>query len=716
MAVILRLLLPATLAHGMKTSAGRFRQLRGNAGDDETVAMLNEQALAIREEAEALALSCMGKGSSRQDALSAINTKVSEVSAGMTSSVAEQSAQGLVAEQTEEDRRNSRDSLQALAEQCRERVATAERERKILQEDLGKAKTISGVADGCKGSTLLQWCSSAEGKMRLSVLANAQFRSSAASLAFKKAMRANSSAHVAGREWPDDREPLSRFRQRQGSCENDFGPVDCDVLSAEVGQLIGGLEAQLTRATEIAGRQNELCQHHQQLGQAILQNDQRMQSRAEEAMSSEIGGLADLAATRDSVVDEDTVNQFRSVVAECTNRLASLKAEVDRILLIRNSITATPPQDCEVGEWSFSVCAATCFTAGSTNGYNEGKRSQLTPPGKNGLPCPPLTVKLPCGGVPCPVDCELRAWEDWGACSRTCGGGIRSRQRTVRKRPAHGGLACSLAAEREECGIGSCDSDCELGEWTQWSPCSVKCRMSEQVAAGHQVKQRLLVTAATGLGNCPGDHDPQRLLMRKCNSQLCPSGTKCGGEQDIVILLEGGTASSNFGAQVALVKHLVEHSTPSIRFGVAAYGANATVISPVTADHAAVKSALENAKAPPGSPDLAKGEAVVLNVLRASGELGTRQQTVLALADSDPLQPVEATTVAGHLQKTGARLVFGVVDTRSRMERMTICDMATKPCSMNVVTGDSWEHMAKEGGRVMASICNQLEANGQVVS
>ena len=54
------------------------------------------------------------------------------------------------------------------------------------------------------------------------------------------------------------------------------------------------------------------------------------------------------------------------------------------------------------------------------------------------------------------VDCE---WNDWtnGACSKSCGGGIRTNVRTERVSKAHGGKPCEGAASVEEnCNAQGC--------------------------------------------------------------------------------------------------------------------------------------------------------------------------------------------------------------------------------------------------------------------
>jgi len=78
------------------------------------------------------------------------------------------------------------------------------------------------------------------------------------------------------------------------------------------------------------------------------------------------------------------------------------------------------------------------------------------------------------------ADCKLGDWEEWGACSASCGGGQQARSREVLQQPQGGGRGCneSLASTRG-CHAGACAAQCELvdctwGHWGEWSACD-KC-------------------------------------------------------------------------------------------------------------------------------------------------------------------------------------------------------------------------------------------------
>merc|ERR1719367_1132314 len=76
------------------------------------------------------------------------------------------------------------------------------------------------------------------------------------------------------------------------------------------------------------------------------------------------------------------------------------------------------------------------------------ERSVATWPQFGGYPCPGVNAELEqCGNEPCPsVDCEWTEWEGWSPCSKSCGDGIRERQRNVSREALNGGDSCQGAA------------------------------------------------------------------------------------------------------------------------------------------------------------------------------------------------------------------------------------------------------------------------------
>jgi hypothetical protein len=159
-------------------------------------------------------------------------------------------------------------------------------------------------------------------------------------------------------------------------------------------------------------------------------------------------------------------------------------------------------QDCEVSEWIRAPCSVSCG-----GGEQLKTREVITPPTK-GSACPPLTERVDCNNFDCPVNCQMAEWEEWGKCSADCGGGIRERSRSVEVPASHGGDPCDMDHITQACNTYSCDSDCGLSPWSEWSPCSKACN------GGFQVQKKRVVVPKRGEGQCPPEMQKNRAVPK----------------------------------------------------------------------------------------------------------------------------------------------------------------------------------------------------------
>jgi hypothetical protein len=69
------------------------------------------------------------------------------------------------------------------------------------------------------------------------------------------------------------------------------------------------------------------------------------------------------------------------------------------------------------------------------------------------------TESRPCENLqPCPVDCVMSEWSEFGACSKSCGTGEQSQTRSVITESQHGGSECPTElSQSQECFIQDCD-------------------------------------------------------------------------------------------------------------------------------------------------------------------------------------------------------------------------------------------------------------------
>ncbi|CAE8589989.1 unnamed protein product [Polarella glacialis] len=168
------------------------------------------------------------------------------------------------------------------------------------------------------------------------------------------------------------------------------------------------------------------------------------------------------------------------------------------------------PKDCVIAAWSeWSYC-----TGSSENAQKYRDRQVLQEPGFGGTPCEgSLHDTLPCNGHP-QVNCQVGAWNGWGACSQSCGAGWQARERRVLLVASEGADRCTQElSQLQPCSGQSCDqtseivADCQLGEWESWGHCQED---------GQRYRSRGIAIPAMGGGKACED-----VLMQ---AQACNAG------------------------------------------------------------------------------------------------------------------------------------------------------------------------------------------------
>lgn len=181
------------------------------------------------------------------------------------------------------------------------------------------------------------------------------------------------------------------------------------------------------------------------------------------------------------------------------------------------------PVSCVWGDWgSWSSCGASC---GSSDSYVSSIRERDVFESAGGLPCQgDATRRKRCGFDECPVDCRWNDWGEWGACTRSCGGGLSERLRNASVAAAFGGSDCEGATrDVMACSSKPCPVDCVLSDWTPWTECSHHC------GNGSALRYRSEAHAAEYGGKaCPEtSHEVQACMGSDCTptSALIKSGT-----------------------------------------------------------------------------------------------------------------------------------------------------------------------------------------------
>ncbi|GAB1603748.1 thrombospondin type-1 domain-containing protein 7A-like, partial [Argonauta hians] len=170
------------------------------------------------------------------------------------------------------------------------------------------------------------------------------------------------------------------------------------------------------------------------------------------------------------------------------------------------------PMDCVTSEWStWTECPDECDKkAQSTNRVR--KRVILAFPGPTGKRCPPsshLTESSPC---PSRLECRTFSWVamDWEQCilgqSVTCGTGQQRRKIRCQNegQEVDSNLCVShlKPSDLQPCQL-PCPRDCEVTDYSHWSPCSATCQEARQAAPTQSRKKYILQPADEGGKPCP---------------------------------------------------------------------------------------------------------------------------------------------------------------------------------------------------------------------
>jgi len=145
------------------------------------------------------------------------------------------------------------------------------------------------------------------------------------------------------------------------------------------------------------------------------------------------------------------------------------------------------PTHCVMGAWSdYSSCSKSCGP-----GKKVRRRNVVTATKDGGKACPATTDTIPCQVFNCPVHCVVSAYSSFGKCSKSCGGGVQYRTRTVTQQPKFAGYTCPYLKEGRACNLFRCPVDCQTSSYTPWSSCSKSCMDTRLAAKGHSSQSRV---------------------------------------------------------------------------------------------------------------------------------------------------------------------------------------------------------------------------------
>eukprot|EP00927_Polykrikos_kofoidii_P055278 TRINITY_DN49555_c0_g1_i1.p1 TRINITY_DN49555_c0_g1~~TRINITY_DN49555_c0_g1_i1.p1 ORF type:complete len:1251 (-),score=254.10 TRINITY_DN49555_c0_g1_i1:107-3778(-) len=162
----------------------------------------------------------------------------------------------------------------------------------------------------------------------------------------------------------------------------------------------------------------------------------------------------------------------------------------------RQNFFRAPARPCEWGPWNaWTPCTKTCG-----GGTQRRERVVVLEAEAQGEACMGDEFEVGrCGQNGCPIACKWDDWNVWNECSKTCGGGTRKKRRIVNIKAENGGKPCGgYSFLVEACKTKPCPIDCAWAAWQEWGECAVTC------GGGQRTRERqILQQALFGGRDCP---------------------------------------------------------------------------------------------------------------------------------------------------------------------------------------------------------------------
>jgi len=344
-----------------------------------------------------------------------------------------------------------------------------------------------------------------------------------------------------------------------------------------------------------------------------------------------------------------------------------------RTEILKKSKTVKPDKvdDCVVSEFSEGPCSVPCDEK-LIGGMADLTREIIQKNNEHGIKCPTLTFKKKCNQMKCPVDCKMSEWSAWSKCTKECEGGSQSKTRSILTEPKNGGNACEGVSSSQSCNTGSCDRNCGLHKWTEYTKCSQICDK------GYKERFRKIRVPQRGAGKCPKKASGERYAKQQCNKQGCLGDEQCVSTADIILAFDGSgslketgfNTLKKFGSELLERLQTKAYKKEAMKIGVLQFGngellgtgedrtvSKAKAITPLTFDKVAVKKGIDSMTWQKGFTNMAQAFTRAEAMLSTGGRKQS-PSTVMIITDGVPSFKFSTGQSAQVLRDKGIKVVI----------------------------------------------------------
>jgi len=405
----------------------------------------------------------------------------------------------------------------------------------------------------------------------------------------------------------------------------------------------------------------------------------------------------------------ELLRQLKDFRADCAKKIKEGAETICGIKSIRQELYQMQSynpfiEDCEEGDWQIGECSEECGGGERTN-----TREIISPARAGGAECGVLLEKESCNMQPCPIDCVVGEWSEYGMCSAPCGGGIQTRVRQPLTDAEHGGEPCGDLSEALECNVFACDRPCELDpEWSEWTECSKECD------SGITFHSKGVMVPAGPQGSCPEWWEPERMQEAYCNTMDCPQDLVCTAQMDMLVLIDGSGSVNWYGPgfeqERSFTKKLFElmsFGAEGAKAGVILFSWEAELVSPMTTDQAALIDAVDGMVWPHWNTDTAAALVMAKTELTNSGRAEvSKQSTIVFLLTDGNANSMWSTKRAATDLKEVATLYVVVIG--NNVNERQAKKWPSYPEEEHYIKVEEFDLLESQIDTILADACNNL--------